>query len=100
MLWPVHFDGQTLNSLGEHKVRMMLQASAFLLTPEIFVTSGQPDHVNAVRTFLDASGFQPGDVYVRTGTNPSTGSPAAVRLAQQGAMQDQGKDATASDSAR
>lgn len=86
MLAPVHFDGPKLNSLGEHKLQLMLQASAFLLTPEVFVTSAQPEHVEAVESHLYQLGFEPGDIDVRTGTNPAAASPAAVRLAQQRVM--------------
>ena len=87
MLSPVHFDGPALNSLGEQKLALMLHASAFMLAPEVFVTSAQPPHLEAVRQHLQRLGFAPDDVAVTAGTNPSALFPAAPRLEQQQAMQ-------------
>jgi hypothetical protein len=82
MLYPHHFDGVELNSLGAAKLRLMLEDAEFLAEPEIFVVDGRPEQMAAVRRFLGEFGVAFQDTSLVAGPNPDTRRPAAVGLGE------------------
>ena len=83
MLYDHHFDGAELNSLGTHKLRLMLEDSQFLADPNIYVVSGNPEQMAAVRLYLSEWGIAFEDTNLHAGVNPRTQRPAAAGLADQ-----------------
>jgi hypothetical protein len=82
MLYPHHFDGVELNSLGMAKLRLMLEDAEFLAEPEIFVVDGRPEQLAAVQRFLGEWGVAFQDTSLIAGPNPDTRRPAAVGLGE------------------
>ena len=81
-----HFDGASLNSLGEHKLELLLASTAFLKSPAIYVATDDPGHTDAVRDRLAALDLGPDEVPVLDAAEAPTRKPAAVRAAQRQAM--------------
>jgi hypothetical protein len=72
-LYPIHFDGAALNSLGQAKLDLMLEDGAgtgpitvYLGVPEL----GIDQRRTAVERYLTAAGLQPEQVALVVGANP------------------------------
>jgi hypothetical protein len=78
MLYNHHFDGPELNSLGQTKLRLMLEDLQFLADPHVYVVSGEAQHMAAVRRYLADWGLALDDARLHAGLNPSAGRSAAL----------------------
>lgn len=72
-LYPIHFDGPALNSLGQFKLDLMLEDTAG--TGPLTVYLGVPDlgldqRREAVERYLAAAGLQPEQIALVNGANP------------------------------
>lgn len=72
-LYPIHFDGAALNSLGQAKLDLMLEDGAgtgpitvYLGVPEL----GMDQRRAAVEQYLNSTGLQPEQVALVNGPNP------------------------------
>jgi hypothetical protein len=80
MLYNHHFDGAELNSLGTHKLRLMLEDAQFLADPNIYVVSGNAEQMAAVRLYLADWGIVFEDTNLHAGVNPKMNRSAAMGL--------------------
>lgn len=80
MLYNHHFDGAELNSLGTHKLRLMLEDAQFLADPNIYVVSGNAEQMAAVRLYLADWGIVFEDTNLHAGINPKMKRSAAMGL--------------------
>jgi hypothetical protein len=83
MLYPRHFDGDQLNSLGQTKLDLILKASpagqpvvVYLDMPHDQMTARQP----AVAAYFKDAGLQKSQIELVEGPNPNATTPAAYNL--------------------
>ncbi len=82
-LYPQHFDGAQLNSLGRQKLRLMTAAAPsqpmviYIVAPEGGNSSARAD---AVKSYLQVAGVS--NVQVKSGPNPDNATSAAEQLAR------------------
>lgn len=88
MLYNHHFDGAELNSLGQSKLRLMLEDLGFLADPHVYVVSGNSEQLAAVRRYLADWGLALEDDRLHVGANPMTRRSAALGLAQMQKFED------------
>lgn len=78
-----HFDGPCLNSLGEQKLNLMLQADG-ACSPLAVYLAVSPEQMSerraAVTRYLQDAGLQPNQIKLAAGPNPGAGAPAAPAL--------------------
>jgi hypothetical protein len=84
-LYPSHFSGGELNSLGIAKLDRMLQADEALTPVAVYVVAADKDEMTngrkaAVAMYLKDAGLRDEQISVQTGTNPSAWSPSAPML--------------------
>ena len=84
-LYGHHFQAGGLNSLGENKLRLMLEDAGFVAEPQVHIASGERGHIDAVRRYLSDAGLVQSPQII-SGTNPETLRPLAIGLQQQGAL--------------
>ncbi len=100
MLYPAHFDGADLTSLGRKKLSLMLAASPEAKSMTIYlVNDGHGDLLEkrkqAVRDYLKDS-LQPNEkIEFVEGTNPATVHPSAETLARMSKIESNGDEAAA-----
>lgn len=86
MLYPHHFDGAALNSLGVQKLDLMLRAQDHREAPlVVYVNAPEKDRLTAARRqtvqgYLADRGLQASAYRVDLGVNPMVSSPAAGHL--------------------
>lgn len=96
MLYPVHFDGNQLSSLGKQKLSLMVAAGAMAHPMKIYlVNDGKGKELKqrerAVRHYLKHK-LRPGErIEFVEGTNPSTIHPSAEALARMGKVESPGE---------
>jgi hypothetical protein len=74
-LYPSHFSGDNLNSLGRSKLELMLQDNDSGLPATIYIAGPAASHtarVAAVAMYLADAGFQPAQFQIGKGPNPSS----------------------------
>lgn len=84
-LYPQHFDGQGLSSLGTTKLDMMLadshSANPLVVYLDVPNDSAAQDHRDAISRYLqDRGGLKPDQIKFEDGVNPETDHPAAADL--------------------
>lgn len=84
MLYPRHFDGARLNSLGRAKLHLMVMdkpegqpLAIFLNVPE---GQGTAPLRNSVESYLQEQGLAEADYQLKNGPNPDTYTPANIGL--------------------
>src|SRR5687768_8040393 len=87
-LFDTHFDGPRLNSLGEHKLSLMLADDDGVDPMVIFVDGDEKDarsqpRRSAVIDFLKARDLREDQLMIVFGDNPAARSPAAEHLKRQ-----------------
>jgi hypothetical protein len=85
MLYEQHFDGPRLNSLGEHKLDLMLADDDGIDPMVVYVDLSDNDaraahRRDAVTLFLKDRGLRGDQMMVVTGDNPAARSPAAEQI--------------------
>ena len=80
MLVDAHFDGPTLNSLGEQKLSLMLEDPAWHATPAVYVVAEEPGRVASIERFYESIGLDATSVDIRSGFNPEATLPSALVL--------------------
>jgi hypothetical protein len=85
-LYPMHFDGSALNSLGQAKLDLMMEDSAGTGPITVYL-GGADDPVaqqrrGAVEQYLAASGLQPEQYATIAGANPHATHPASESLSR------------------
>ena len=80
-LYPIHFHGGKLNSLGEQKLKLMLGDDDESRPLPVFLDLGEDEHLEvrreAVLTYLQKFGLTTDMVKLEAGPNPSGGTPVA-----------------------
>jgi hypothetical protein len=97
MLYPVHFDGAHLSSLGEKKLSLMLAGATDARTMTIYlVNDGQGDLLDqrkqAVRDYLKDSLAPNQKIEFAEGTNPATVHPSAETIARMSKVESNGEE--------
>ena len=86
MLYGYHFDGDQLNSLGEHKLRAMLRSNDQAFPLVVYMNFPEESHVKpreaAVTTYLTDTGLQDHQLRFEVGPNPHATSSAAQNLSR------------------
>jgi hypothetical protein len=86
MLYPYHFDGSQLNSLGERKLAAMLMANDHAFPLVIYMNFPETEHQDirqrAVMAYLVDSGVQEKQIQFESGFNPDATSSGAHNLAR------------------
>ncbi len=84
MLYAYHFDGDHLNSLGEHKLSAMLHTNDHALPLVVYVNAPDDAHLSprkqAITTYLADAGIKDQQVRLEYGPNPNATSSAAANL--------------------
>jgi hypothetical protein len=98
-LYACHFDGKVLNSLGEQKLSLMLQADQACDPLTIYLSINNDDlyaaRQQAVQSFLVEQGLKGEQIAFKSGANPDSYSSAADNLAAESKID--GSTANASD---
>src|SRR3954470_20878598 len=86
-LYPQHFDGGNLNSLGEAKLDTMLHDDDSPTPVTIYVAAGANDSVTdarwkAVTAFLKDKGLKDSQIKIADGSNPASRGSAAKNLSE------------------
>lgn len=82
-LYAPHFDGPRLNTLGRHKLEVMLKDNDSALPLTVYVDVPQPllaQRQQAVQTHLTDAGLLPAQFKIETGANPASYHPVAPAL--------------------
>ncbi|HWB53283.1 MAG TPA: hypothetical protein VG722_03795 [Tepidisphaeraceae bacterium] len=80
-LYPDHFTGANLNSLGKQKLNLILQASNRAATTEIYLTDADsPEHRTAVEQYLASCGWKANQFSLVAGPNPVSHTSARESL--------------------
>src|SRR5436305_6186609 len=86
MLYAYHFDGDHLNSLGEHKLSSMLQTNDHALPLVVYLNTSEDGHLvarkEAVTTYLADAGLKDQQVRLEFGPNPNATSSAAANMSR------------------
>jgi hypothetical protein len=86
MLYPYHFDGNQLNSLGERKLAAMLMANDHAFPVVVYMNlpedKNQDARQRAVMAYLVDSGVQEKQIQLESGPNPDATSSGAHNLAR------------------
>jgi hypothetical protein len=86
MLYAYHFDGDHLNSLGEHKLSSMLQTNDHALPLVVYLNTSEDGHLvarkEAVTTYLADAGLKDQQVHLEYGPNPNATSSAAANMSR------------------
>lgn len=86
MLYAYHFDGDHLNSLGEHKLCSMLRDNDHAFPVVVYMNfpdeSRQKPRQEAVSAFMVDSGLQDQQLHFESGPNPNATSSGSQNLAR------------------
>lgn len=82
-LFPIHFDGNELNGLGQKKVDLMVQGRPKHTPLAVYLNQVQNDPTNtgrveAIKRSFGAAGLAEADFTVAVGPNPGTLAPASA----------------------
>ncbi|MCS7034997.1 MAG: hypothetical protein NZ561_13545 [Phycisphaerae bacterium] len=80
-LYPAHFHGGKLNSLGEQKLKLMLGDDDETRPLPVYLDTGDDEHLEARReavlVYLAGHGLSPEMIRLEAGPNPNVGTPTA-----------------------
>jgi hypothetical protein len=92
MLYTYHFDGEHLNSLGRHKLSLMMRNNDAAFPIVVYMNLADDAHMKtrqeAVATYLADAGLHQDQLRLEVGPNPNATSSAAQNLGRYGKTED------------